>query len=129
MTQLAAALLSFAAAPALASGPLVCTAYEACAGTACRDAAGMAMDFDLTYDDATADLAFHDPALPVTQPLQFRATRDGAFVYTFRETDLMVAVQIFEAQTPPRVRLAFGDPDAPEIANQVLASCAARAAS
>lgn len=89
----------------------------------------MAIDFDLTYDEATANVAFHDQTLPITQPLDFRGIRDDAPVYMYSEPDLMVAVQIFAAETPPRVLLAFGAPDAPEDANQVFAFCAVREAS
>jgi hypothetical protein len=115
-------------APAAAATQMVCTTLEACTGTTCRDAAGMEVDFTLTYDAATAHVDFDDPTLPVTEILHYRGTHDGAPAYFFRQPDLMVAVQIFETETPPRARLAFGAPDAPETANQMFATCVEGAA-
>lgn len=123
-----ACLMTTLAAPALASSHIQCTAQRACSGTSCRDAAGMEIDFGVRFDGTTAHVDFVDNALPVTEPLQRRGSSEGANVYFFDQPDLRVAVQIFEADTPIRVRLAFGPPDAPDAANQVFAICHAGSA-
>ena len=100
-----------------------CVAERACAATSCRDAAGMEMDFTVIHDAQTAQVTFTDPTLPSTERLEYRGDSDGAPVYMFNQPDLRVALQLFTAETPPRVRLAFGSPDAPDQANQIFANC------
>jgi len=109
---------------AAASTQIDCIAERACMATTCRDAAGMDADFTATFDADTAQVVFTDPTQPTTEALQYGGDADGGAVYFFSQPDLRVAFQVFATETPIRVRLAFGDPDAPEQANQIFATCA-----
>ncbi|WP_461428087.1 hypothetical protein [Gymnodinialimonas sp.] len=123
------ALVALASPAAAAMQVMTCVPDRACAGTACRDAAGLSMDFDVRFDASTAHVTFEDDTLPRTEALQRGGTSEGAAVYFFNQPDLRVALQVFAAETPMRARLAFGAPDAPDAANQIFATCQAGPAS